>query len=119
MHIQLNTDSHIVGSDALSADVEQKVNSALKRFSDRITRVEVHLSDLNSAKAGPDDKRCVMETRVAGMNPISACHQAPTLALAVDGSLEKLSRALGSAFGKCDAIRHGPIKAPDDVEPAK
>lgn len=105
MNILLNTDSHITGSEALTADVEQKVNSAFKRFSDQITRVEVHLSDLNSAKAGPDDKRCVMEVRIAGLNPILVSHQAPTLALAVDGSLGKMGNALDSAIGKRDTVK--------------
>lgn len=105
MQIQLNTDSHITGTAELTAEVEQKVSNALNRFSERITRVEVFLSDVNSAKSGPDDKRCVIEARVAGLSPISASHQAPAVALALDGSLEKLSSALDSAVGKRDAAR--------------
>lgn len=117
MQIQLNTDSHIIGSEALTTEVEQKVNNALKRFSERITRIEVHLSDLNSTKAGSDDKRCMLEARIAGMNPISVSHHAPTLALAVDGSLGKMTSALDSTLGKLDTIRHDRIVASDDTAP--
>ena len=114
MKIQLNTDSHIVGSDALAAEIEKKINSTLNRFSDRITRIEVHLSDLNSAKAGPDDKRCVMEARVAGLPPISVSHQGPTLPLSVDGAREKMAKALDTAFGKRDTARHDQVTPSDD-----
>ena len=102
MIVQLNTDKHITGSPALAAEVERKLGDALKHHVARLTRVEVHLSDLNSSGSGPDDKRCVLEARVAdaGIAPVSASHQASTVALAVDGAGEKLARALSSAFGK-------------------
>ena len=45
MQIQVNTDSNIEGREKLTAHVRSVVESALNRFSDRITRVEVHLSD--------------------------------------------------------------------------
>ncbi len=118
MKIQLNTDSHIVGSQALTDEVERKITSTLKRFSDRITRVEVHLSDLNSTKTGTEDKRCVVEARVAGLSPISASHQAPTLALAIDGAREKIANALDTAFGKREAVRHDQVVPSDDSDSA-
>lgn len=114
MKIQLNTDSHIVGSEALTAEIERKVNSTLSRFLDRITRIEVHLSDLNSTKIGPDDKRCVMEVRVARLPPVSVSHQAPTVPLAIDGAREKMAKALDTAFGKRDTMRHDQVIPADD-----
>ena len=63
MQIQLNTDNHLVGSDDLALQLEAEVRTAPVRFADRITRVEVHLNDLNSDKAGSADKRCMMEAR--------------------------------------------------------
>lgn len=114
MKIQLNTDSHIVGSEALTAEVETKINAALSRFSDRITRIEVHLSDLNSAKTGPEDKRCLIEARVAGLSPISVSAQASILSLAIDGAREKMVAALDTAFGKRDNPRHDQIIPSDD-----
>ena len=45
-----NTDRNVAGSEALSAQVEASVTEVLGRFSEQVTRVEVHLSDENSKK---------------------------------------------------------------------
>lgn len=102
MLVQFNTDKNIEGREALAQEVEASVTDALSRFSDRITRVEVHVSDVNSHKGGDDDKRCVLEARPKGRDPVSATHQAATLQLALDGATEKLRRVLDSTFGKLD-----------------
>ena len=57
MKIQLNTDVHIEGTEALAAQVSASVEQALERFSEHITRVEVHLSDENGGKSGQHDQR--------------------------------------------------------------
>lgn len=100
MLVQMNTDKHVEGRDALAREVEAKVMDALERFGERITRVEVYFSDVNSDKGGSDDKRCVLEARPKGLDPIAVTHQAPTLELALNGATEKLKRALDSTFGK-------------------
>lgn len=107
MQIQLNTDRNIVGSEELASRVEIEVRASLGHFADRITRVEVHLNDLNSDKTG-NDKRCMMEARIAGRQPMSVTHEAPTVAQSVDGASEKLLRALDRTFGKRDSeLRSG------------
>ena len=45
MQIQVHTDNNIDGPEQLTADIEIEVASALERFSDHLTRVQVHLSD--------------------------------------------------------------------------
>lgn len=100
MIVQVNTDNHISGRDALARRVEATVQSALDRFSDRITRVEVHLSDENGRKGGPDDKRCVLEARVEGRQPTAVTHMAESLDEAVSGAADKLTSALDSALGR-------------------
>lgn len=105
MQIQLNTDNHLVGSEDLALQLEGKVRLALGRFADRITRVEVHLTDLNGDKTSGDDKRCMMEARVAGRQPMLVTHEAPTVTLAIDAASDKLARALERIFGKLDADR--------------
>lgn len=114
MHIQLNTDNHLVGSEDLALQLEGKVRAVLGRCADRITRVEVHLNDLNSDKASGDDKRCMMEARVAGRQPMSVSHEAPTVTLAIDGASDKLARALERVFGKLDADRRNGARQADD-----
>ena len=100
MLIQVNTDNHITGREALTSRVEATVESALTRFSERITRVEVHLSDENGRKSGPDDKRCVMEARLEGRQPVAVTHIAATLDEAVSGAADKLTSALDSTLGR-------------------
>lgn len=111
MQIHLNTDNHVVGSDALAAHLEVELRSALgRRFADRITRVEVHLNDVNSGKGGGADKRCMMEARPQGRQPVSVSHQAPTIALALSGAVEKLERALDRVYGRIVADRRTGVK---------
>lgn len=105
MHIQLNTDSNIEGREELAAQVTGVVESALRRFSDRISRVEVHLSDENSDKSGQHDKRCMMEARIEGRQPTAVTHQAATVGDAVGGAADKLKRSLESTFGRLTDVR--------------
>jgi ribosome-associated translation inhibitor RaiA len=100
MQIQINTGSHIEGSQRLESFVKSEVEGGLKRFSDQITRVEVHFSDVNGQKGGHDDKRCVMEARLKGVKPIAATHQAATLDLALSGCMEKIKKSLDSTLGR-------------------
>jgi len=100
MQIQINTDNNIEGREELATQVEGVVQDSLSRFSDQITRVEVHLSDENSHKSGQDDKRCVMEARLEGRQPTAVTHQAATLNEAVDGDAEKLTASLESTLGR-------------------
>jgi len=100
VQIQINTDRHIEGHEALAAQVSDVVESALSRISDYITRVEVHLSDENSNKKGGNDMRCAMEARLKGRQPITVTHQAATLDQAVDGATDKLTRLIESTLGR-------------------
>ena len=102
MQLQLNADSRLRGSADFVVRLQQDVDAALDRFAPRITRVEVHLNDLNAGKAGLD-KRCQLEARIAGRSPLSVGHVAPSVQLAVDGALVKLVAALDRTFGKLDA----------------
>ena len=107
MQIQINSDHHIAASPDTAGRVQSLVRDALERYSDRITRVEVHLNDLNGIKGGGNDKRCLMEARVAGFGPIDASHQAPDLMLAVDGAMEKLERAIEHKLGRVEMTSSG------------
>jgi hypothetical protein len=101
MLIQVNTDDSIRGGEALARRVEAEVRSALGRFSKRITRVNVHLSDENGdPKSGPADKRCVLEARLGGLKPIAVSHRAAVLDQAVGGALGKLTRAIDNTLGR-------------------
>ena len=101
MQIQINTDSNIEGDAELVQQIKAVVINNLDRFSEKITRVEVHLSDQNSDKNfGNKDKRCLLEARLAGLQPISVSDSAAILERAVDGPLGKLTRSLDSTLGR-------------------
>ena len=100
MHIQINTDTNVDGVDAFANQIKAIVESSLNRFSEHITRVEVHLSDENSDKAGTRDKRCLMEARLKGLQPIAVTHQAPNLDQSVQGAAEKLKNKIESDLGR-------------------
>ena len=100
MKIQINTDNNIEGGDELTQQTQALVESALERFADHITRVEVHLSDENSSHKGGIDKRCVMEARLEGMQPVAVTDEAETMDEAVGGAADKLEKMLDHGLGR-------------------
>lgn len=113
MQIQVHSDNHIEGSARMVEWVSAAVVDKLDRFDDEITRVVVHLNDENGVKAGADDKRCQIEARPKGQQPVSVTHKAASLELAVDGALGKLNNALNHHFGK---LRSKRVSAPTPLE---
>lgn len=110
MKIQVNTDVHVEGREALSVRVSAAVEHALQRFQDQVTRVEVHLSDQNGDKSGQQDKRCVMEARLEGRQPMAASDEAATLDQAVRGAADKLARLIDSQLGRVASSDRSPVK---------
>ncbi len=100
MQIQVNTDKNIGASKELVAQVEATVTKALSRFGAQITRVEVHLSDENGDKNGPDDMRCMIEARLKGLQPTVVTCEAASVAQAVSGAADKLKSSLESTLNK-------------------
>lgn len=100
MLIQVNTDHNIKGSEALHRHVQSTIEASLDRFAKQITHVEVHLSDDNGHKSHGDDKRCLIEARPAGMQPVVVTHVAATIDEALDGAVERLARLLHDTFSK-------------------
>lgn len=105
MQLQVHADGHISVGERLTKAVEESVSANLGRFEDQLTRVEAHLSDVNGPKAGGLDKRCLLEARPAGLAPIVASHDAPTVEEAVEGAAEKLRRALESTLGRLGNVK--------------
>lgn len=101
MLIQVNTDSNTQGTAELTESVQHLLNDKLARFSPRITRAEVHLNDENgTGKSGSNDKRCLLELRLAGMDPITATEHSNTYDLALRGAVNKVQTQLDTILGK-------------------
>ncbi|MBW6490445.1 MAG: HPF/RaiA family ribosome-associated protein [Lentimicrobium sp.] len=100
MKIQFNTDKNVAGSEEFKASSTSLISQELSRFSQQITRVEVHLSDEDGSKDGGNDKRCMMEARIAGMNPIAVTEKANTHEQALSGAIDKLKTSLEKITGR-------------------
>ncbi len=100
MQIQLNSDRHITASPALQQSVEAILGQSLKHLATELTRVEVHLNDENSSKGGASDKRCLLEARVNGQQPVTVEHKAANMDQAVRGAADQLTRALKNTLDK-------------------
>jgi hypothetical protein len=90
MQTQINSDKNINVDTRVIEFVEVEVKRVLGRLSSKLTRVEVHLSDVNSHKSGANDKRCMIEARPARHRPLSTTNQAATVKQAVRGALDKM-----------------------------
>ncbi len=115
MQVQINTDASLAADQAMEQQIERALRSGLDRFTEHLSRAEVHLSDVNSsAKGGDADMRCALEVRLRGREPLAVHHQAPTVGLAAKGAIEKMSRALSNTMGKL-AARTQPRTQPGIV----
>jgi len=103
MQIQVNTDHNIDGKESTAQWVESVVEQALARHRDKITRVEVHISDENGSKEGTRSMRCMMEARLEHRQPTTVMSNADNIDAAVRDAAEKLHRAIDSIIGKLHA----------------
>jgi len=109
MQILVNSDERICCDSELISRVEGVVEGTLEGFTERISRVEVGLSDLNNSGVGEPDKCCVMEARLLGLKPLAVSHEAATLAEAIHGAAAQLRRSLA---GYLRAVVSGKSEVP-------
>jgi len=102
MQIQVNTDKNIEGNEDLAEHERNVVEKTLDHYSERLSRVEVHMGDMNAEKSGQHDRSCTMEARPKGMEPVAATHKAANDHLAVEGAAQSLANLLRTRFGKLD-----------------
>jgi len=100
MKIQFNTDNNIQGTETLETIVSEKISYELKYFADKITRIEVHLSDQNASKTGPGDILCKIEARVEGMQPVMVTSKNASKEKAVEDAVNKMKATLSTVIGK-------------------
>lgn len=107
MQVEVTTDGNVDGTQELIRQVTTTVTECLSRFGDRLTRVEVHLGDENAAKSGAADKRCTIEARPSGQQPVAVTHHASTVEDASRGAVHKLETLLDRRFGRQDDRKGG------------
>lgn len=94
MTIQINTDKTIEWHERHDEHYKLLIREELERFSEHISRVEVHLADQTGPKEGPNDIRCLMEVRIEGRQPIATSDQEDTVELAIAGAITKMQASL-------------------------
>ncbi len=100
MIIQLNADKNLTIHAEYESQISEKINKELGRFTDYLSRLEVHLADENGNKSGIDDKKCTLEARLEGRQPIAVISFGQTYDLAINSALAKLKNALNTIDGK-------------------
>lgn len=106
MQVQVNTGNGIENKETLERWADQFLNESLARFKQDITRVEIQLSEEGSARKGATDKRCMLEARLTGHDPVAVSHYGETQDEAFRGATQKLIRAIERTFGKLDRHEH-------------
>jgi len=82
-------------TDAIDQFVREKLLSKLGHLTNKLTRVEVHLRDDNSAsKSSYNDKRVLIEARPAGRKPLAVEQRGGDLYSVITDACSKLSRAV-------------------------
>ena len=100
MEIHINTGNGMDNREDLERWADGEIRQSLARFAEDVRRVEVHLSDVNGAKGGATDKRCLIEAHIPQHAPVAVSHQAPSLDQAFRGAETKALSALDSVLGK-------------------
>ena len=100
MQIQFNTDKNVILGEEQIMTSTSLISEELSRFSPQITRLEIHLSDEDGNKDGLNDKRCMVEARLAGMKPIAVSDHANTHEQAIFGAIDKLKTSLEKITGR-------------------
>ena len=106
MQIQVRSNHTVQTSASLEEWARQELVKALERFGDELTSVEVHLADINSGRVSEDHKRCTIEARLNGRDPVAVHHQAERLDDALHGASDKLKRSLERELGKQRDLTH-------------
>ena len=103
MLILFNSDNHVQSHQELAPSLTADLERVLARFATQVNRVEVYLHDMNADRAGEADKRCTIEVRASGYEPLAVSHDAAALTPAFNGARDKLVRTLDRRFGR---LRH-------------
>lgn len=108
MQVQFNSDSSVMGTENVASRIEALLRDKLARFEDRLTRLEVHVRDVNGGKHGADDKHCTIEARISGEKPIGVTGKADKVDDAARKAANTLAQRLERHFGKAHKHDHDP-----------
>jgi ribosome-associated translation inhibitor RaiA len=102
MQILVTCNDPLCCDENLFQRVEGVIAGTLERFSNRVARVEVNLSDVTDLNYGNRDRICSLQAWV-GTESVVASHEAATLTEAIHDAASKLERLLARAIEQRDA----------------
>jgi ribosomal subunit interface protein len=100
MEIILNTDNNMSGTEEMRAFHKANIANALERYNGHLTRIEVKISDEDGSKNSGNDKRCVIEVRPKGLQPIAVTGRGDSVKKAVDEAINKIKSSLDTVRGQ-------------------
>ena len=100
MFIQIHTDNQLPSDADRNDQLEEQIRQRLARFENRITDVEIHVSDINGPRGGSADLRATLEARINGIPPVAVADHGSTVDRAILGAAKKAVRALDHQLGK-------------------
>ena len=100
MQIQVRSNQSVQTPASLEAWARGELDTALARFGDELTSLEVHLEDVKASRLSADHKRCTLEARLRGHEPVAVQHAAERLDEALRGACDKLLRSLDRTLAR-------------------
>jgi hypothetical protein len=99
VYIQIRADNQVPSDGERDSRLEDQIRQRLARFEERITDVEVHVSDGGNGR-GHGELKCTLEARVNGVPPIAVADHGPDFDRAVLGAAKKAVRAIDHQLGR-------------------
>lgn len=118
MQVQINTENGVGNRQTLERWATAFLTETLARFAQDIIRVELKLGEEARTRSGAVDKRCLLEARLPGRQPLAVEHHAETQDAAIRGAAQRLVNALDHSLGKLDRHDHRDretIRRPEDT----
>jgi len=100
MIILVNTDKLLNIHETFENQLKIRLSKDLKRFDEQITNLEIHITDENGLKTGPNGIRCMLEAHLKGMQSIVVKETSSTLEQSIHSAIDKLKQSLDSNIGR-------------------
>lgn len=97
IQVQFENENQTENDQELSAHIDATIKRATSHFRDRITSVAVHLNKKHIVS--DNNKRCTLETKLEGLQPIVTSYNSESFDHAVEGAAATLKATLAKDFG--------------------
>ena len=108
MIIQFDTAHKLHADEAFKAPLIVILKDKLDEFDHQVSRLEVHLTDENGNKDGPNDKRCLLEAHLPGMLHVVVTDHSHSYEQAVDRASDKMVASLHSIHERSERSHRVP-----------